>query len=199
MLALSPCKFLCSVALRSCLPGTCHHTFLTAEGKAGVVHGRNKTGSPVVCLAVQLSGWTLTAGLGGRGACKGTGLDLRAGCFHWGCWGRCQARAGGYLGSLEKQKLLFFIAQPLPTGSVVGFLYPWTSRRTHRQKWAWTSAPLLKPWGPCCGESRFARPCLASPLRGLSSFPTEGRHGTDGQIVLRAAAVDPSKGALSLQ
>lgn len=52
------------------------------------------------------------ARLGGRGACKGASLDKKPVALAKGA--EAGARAGGFLGSLEKQKLLFFIAQHYP-------------------------------------------------------------------------------------
>lgn len=96
MLTVGPCESLCFTTWKSYLPGICHHfSFQKGQGKARDVcsPGRN-------WLEVQLcDGWA-----GWQGGLHRSQPEQRAGCSHWGCWGRCQARTGGFLCSLEKQK-----------------------------------------------------------------------------------------------
>lgn len=153
MLTVGPCDSLCFVTWR-----ICHHfTFQKGQGEAGdvcVLLGETR-------LDIQLCG-------GWAGGLHRSQPEQRAGCSHWGCWGRCQARTGRFLCSLEKQK---------------GFVGVSLSLRQHYHKQAWTSAPLVKPLVSCWAQ--IPEPCFVSAV--LSSPPSYWKqHGTDWQCVLRA-------------
>lgn len=65
--------------------------------------GRNKAGNPAIWQ--NSNGWP-----GGTGARRGGSLDKLLSALAKGAEASCQARAGGLVASLERQKLLFFIA-----------------------------------------------------------------------------------------
>lgn len=87
--------------------------------------GRNKAGSPAVWL--DSDGWA-----GWKRSLQGSQPGQRAGCSHQGCWGRCQARAGGFLGSFFGEAA-FLHCPAVATGFVGMSLCPWNSARTQSQ------------------------------------------------------------------
>lgn len=160
MLAVGLCESLCSVTWRSCLPGTCHHfSFQKGQGKAGtvcVLLGETR-------LEVQLcDGWA-----GCKGRLHRSQPEQRAGCYHRGCWGRCQARTGGFLGSLEKQKGFVSVLEPAQEYVVTNGL--------GLQLLCWSL------WFPV--EPRFLSPASSQ----LCSVPPLPTGSTDWQCVLRAS------------